>query len=101
MAPPREFIIQILFEKDRDGRVHVHSPQVAGLHLAGRDLNVIRADLEPILKDLLFHNLDFVADKVRWIPSLEEVVRVMTTKSASPEQHAHEQKFLMITERAA
>src|SRR5215470_10719340 len=97
MAAQKKFGIQILFRKDRTGRIHVHSPDVAGLHLAGRDLNAIRADLEPILKDILFHNLDFVADKIQWVPSLEEVARLMTASPASQERRTREQKFLMIT----
>ncbi|HXQ66715.1 MAG TPA: hypothetical protein VN980_09100 [Alphaproteobacteria bacterium] len=101
MTAAKEFMIQILFKKSADGRFHVHSPNLAGLHLAGRDLATIRADLEPIVKDLLFYNSNVIADKIRWVPSLEEVVCQMTQPSSAPEPQAVEQKFLMITGRAA
>ncbi|HKO10122.1 MAG TPA: hypothetical protein VJ487_20630 [Alphaproteobacteria bacterium] len=73
MTAAKEFMIQILFKKSGDGRFHVHSPDLAGLHLAGRDLATIRADLEPIVKDLLFYNSNVIADKIRWVPRLEEI----------------------------
>jgi len=101
MVEGKEFLIQILFEKSRDGRFHVHSPELAGLHLAGRDLRKIRADLEPIVKELLFHNSNVIADKIRWVPSLEEVVRQMTQPSTAPKEEAGERNFLVITGRAA
>jgi|SRR5208282_2781117 len=101
MADVKEFMIQILFKKSGDGRFHVHSPDLAGLHLAGRDLTTIRADLEPIVKELLFHNSHVIADKIRWVPSLEEVVRQMTQPLSAPKQQPGEQNFLVITGRAA
>jgi hypothetical protein len=93
MAKAREFKIQILFEREPDGRFRVRSPTLDGLHLAGRDLKKLCADLDPIVKDLLFHNLDFVADRIRWSPSLEHVAREMT-RSPPP-------RDLLITGRAA
>jgi hypothetical protein len=101
MTDAKEFMIQILFEKSGDGRFHVHSPDLAGLHLAGRDLATIRADLEPIVKELLFHNSNVIADKIRWVPSLEEVLGQFTRPSSPSSSPAQEQKFLMITGRAA
>jgi len=101
MAPLSEFLIEILFEKGRDGRFYVHSPNLAGLHLAGRDLSAIRADLEPIVKELLFHNLDFVADQIRWVPSLDEVVSHLTKPSSPPEPRSEGSNYLVITGRAA
>ena len=101
MTDTKEFMIQILFETSGDGRFHVHSPDLAGLHLAGRDLATIRADLEPIVKELLFHNSNVIADKIRWVPSLEEVVSQMTRPPTVPSSSSREQKFLMITGRAA
>jgi len=89
-----EFAIQLVFDKRHDGRIHVHSPSVPGLHLAGHDLQSIQSDIEPIVKDLLLHNANVVVDRIRWVPSLEEVVRQMAT--AEPRS-----KFLMIRGHAA
>lgn len=89
-----EFAIHLVFDKRRDGRIHVHSPNVPGLHLAGSDLQSIESDIEPIVKDLLLHNANVVVDRIRWVPSLEDVVREM----AAPEPRS---KFLMISAHAA
>lgn len=90
-----EFAIQLFFDKRRDGRIHVHSPSVPGLHLAGDDLQSIQADIEPIVKDLLYHNSNLIVDKIDWVPSLEEVVKQM---AEPPEPKS---KFLLIHGRAA
>jgi hypothetical protein len=89
-----EFAIQLVFDKRHDGRIHVHSPNVPGLHLAGSDLQSIESDIEPIVKDLLLHNANMVVDRIRWVPSLEDVVRQMAT----PEPRS---KVLMISAHAA
>ena len=101
MAAPKEFMIQILFKRSSDGGFHVHSPNLAGLHLAGRDLTAIRADLEPIVKELLFFNANVIADHIRWVSSLEDVMRQMTQPSSAPEPQPGEQSYLMITGGAA
>ena len=95
-----EFLIQLLFDKKRDGRIHVHSPSVPGLHLAGDDLEAIRGDIEPAVRDLLLHNSRVVVDKIRWVPSLEEVVRQMAVPGAGrkPKQEA---KYLVVMAHAA
>lgn len=68
-----EFAIELLFEKRSDGRYHVHSPNVPGLHLAGFDLKALCDDVEPAVKHLLQHNAKIEADEVRWVPTIEEV----------------------------
>jgi hypothetical protein len=68
-----EFVIELQFEKRSDGRYHVYSPNVAGLHLAGLNLPALCADVEPAVKHLLKHNANIEADQVRWVPTLEEV----------------------------
>ncbi|MCK6452655.1 MAG: hypothetical protein L6R19_17675 [Alphaproteobacteria bacterium] len=90
-----EFAIQLLFDKRGDGRIHVHSPNVPGLHLAGDDLDAIRADIEPIVKDLLYYNSNLIVDQIHWVPGLEEVVRQMAEPSEP------RSKFLVIHGRAA
>ncbi len=95
-----EFLIQLLFDKNRDGRIHVHSPNMPGLHLAGDDLESIQDDIEPIVKELLLHNSHVIVDQIRWVPSLEEIVRQMGKPSPEPEQK-QESKYLVIMARAA
>ena len=67
-----EFAVRIDFRRG-DGRCYISSPDLVGLHLAGLDMNALRSDLEPVIKDLVYHNLNRVIDKLRFIPSLEEI----------------------------
>jgi len=98
-----EFVAQVRFEKRPDGRFHIRSPNIPGLHLAGRDLEKIRADLEPIVKDLLFHNLNVVVDKLSWVPSIDAMVtRLKAGEPASPpEPRPGKPSFLVILGHAA
>lgn len=69
-----EFSIQLLFDQKSDGRYFIHSPHVPGLRLAGFDLEALRADIEPAVKDLLFHNRNLAVESIRWVPSIDEVL---------------------------
>lgn len=89
-----EFAIQLIFDQRHDGRFHVHSPSVPGLHLAGDDLGAIQADIEPIVKDLLLHNAKVIVDRIRWVPSIEDVVKQLSPPSPRS-------KTLMISGHAA
>ena len=95
------FVIQLLFDKRRDGRFHVHSPHVPGFHLAGRDADAIRADVEPVLKDLLLHNAGMVVDEIEWHPSLEDMVGILTGKKPPPSAPPAKTNFLLIRGHAA
>ena len=75
MSATNEFSICVLFDKSEDGRYYVHSPNVIGLHLAGTDIALIRKEIEAIVKDLLWFNYKIVADQIRWVPSLDHVVK--------------------------
>jgi predicted RNase H-like HicB family nuclease len=101
MPSSNEFAIELLFDKSRDGRFHVHSPNVPGLHLAGYDLAAIRADIEPIVKDLLYHNSGVIVDHIRWVPSLEELIRQIMGPPPPPEPQPGKATYLVITGRAA
>jgi len=97
------FVARVKFEKRPDGRFHIQSPNIPGLHLAGRDLDQIRADLEPIVKDLLFHNLNIVVDKLSWVPSIDAVVRKLKAGEPArpPEPSPGKPSFLVIVGHAA
>jgi predicted RNase H-like HicB family nuclease len=83
------FAVELLFDKRTDGRFHVHSPSVPGLHLAGPDLEAIRGDIEPVLKDLLYHNSKMIVDRIEWVPSLEDVVKRMSHPSPPSDSTPH------------
>ena len=98
MGQAAKFIIELLLEKKGDGRFYVRSPNLAGLHLASSDIEAIRADIEPVVKDLLFYNKNFRADEIAWVPSLEQITDAMS----QPRHEAESvEKFLVITGRAA
>jgi hypothetical protein len=75
MDKDTEFAVQVEFDKRQDGRFYIHSPSLPGLHLAGPDLEKIRVDLEPVVRDLLRYNHGMVVDTIRWVPSIDDVVR--------------------------
>lgn len=100
MGSAREFRLRLLFEKKRDGRFYVCSPDLAGLHLAGSDLDKIRADLEPVIKELLFFNSDFVADTIKWVPSFDQAMHNVK-QSLSPPRGQPAEEIFVITGRAA
>jgi hypothetical protein len=75
MPATNEFSIRVLFDRSADGRYYVHSPNVIGLHLAGTDIDLIRREIETIVKDLLLLNHQITADEIRWVPSLDHVVK--------------------------
>ena len=75
-----ECSIELLFDKRSDGRYYVHSPNVPGLHLAGPDIDALRADVEPAVRDLLKHNRNLLVERIRWVPSLDEVLDRLETQ---------------------
>jgi hypothetical protein len=77
MSIPHEFSISVHFDRAADGRYYVHSPNVIGLHLAGTDIDLIRGEIERIVKDLLRLNHQLEADEIRWVPSLDHVVKAL------------------------
>jgi hypothetical protein len=70
-----EFRIRLWFDRRPDGRYYIHSPNVPGLHLAGRDLRALCDDIDPAVKQLLRNNLKIEVDEVRWMPTIEEMQR--------------------------
>lgn len=70
-----EFSIELLFDQRSDGRYFIHSPHVPGLRLAGPDLEALCADIEPAVKDLLQHNRKLAVESIRWVPSIDEVLK--------------------------
>ena len=97
------FVAQVKFVRRPDGRFHINSPGIPGLHLAGRDLDRIRADLEPIVKDLLFHNHNIVVDQLSWVPSLDDTFKKAKAGQLAPlpTPKPGEPSFLVIVGHAA
>jgi hypothetical protein len=68
-----EFEIRLVYDQRSDGRFYIHSPSGPGLHLSGRDLTALSADIEPLVRELLLKNAGMVVDSVRWIPQRRPV----------------------------
>jgi predicted RNase H-like HicB family nuclease len=69
MQVPSELSVEIVFERRDGNHYHVHSPDILGLHLAGRNLEEINKLLPTAIKDLFWFNSDMVIDHIRWVPS--------------------------------
>lgn len=95
MPKPREISLQLQYEK-RGGRFYINCPDLPGFRLAGADLDALQADLPTVIKDLLWHNLKIIADKLRWVPSLEDVAKHL--KKPEPEGSA---TYVVKVKRAA
>jgi hypothetical protein len=61
------------YEKHPDGRYRIRSESIPGFRLEGPDIDVLQRDLNPLVRDLLLHNMGFEVESVRWVPSPEEV----------------------------
>jgi len=68
-----EMTVELVYERHVDGRFYVSSNDIPGFRMAGRDLDVIQADLNEVISDLLRTNVGFFVEEVRWEPTLEEV----------------------------
>jgi hypothetical protein len=58
------------FHRKADGRYSVKSPDVPGLWLASKNLAILQSDLNIVVRDLLYFNLDIVVDgDIQWKPN--------------------------------
>ena len=78
MGDTGEFAVRIEFRRGDDGYCYIGSPDLFGLHLAGPDLNLLRSELDTIIRDLVWFNHNRVLDAIRWIPSLEQIAQKYT-----------------------
>lgn len=101
MQTSDRFSIQLLFDQRSDGRVHVHSPTVPGLHLAGYDVAAIKDDIEPMLKDILLNNSKIVIDEIEWIPSLDALLDQINPTPTPPSGKKLKPETLIVSGRAA
>jgi hypothetical protein len=73
MQRPTEIRVEIQYEMHADGRYYIRSTDIPGFHLAGADFDALQRDLDPVVKDLLLHNLGFEVESLRWVPSPDDV----------------------------
>ena len=100
MQTPSEIYVEIIFERREGNRYYIHSPHIRGLHLSGPKLEELNALLGTAIKDLLYHNSDIVIDGIRWVPSLDDVVKQIG--GAPADQPSVEKKtYVMNVQRAA
>lgn len=72
---PREFYATVIFEQRDGDHFYIHSPDVPGLHLAGRSFDELHKLLPTAIKDLYWHNSEIVIDSIRWLPNLADFSR--------------------------
>lgn len=71
---PKECAVELRFTKRDDGRTVISSPDLPGLHLVGPDVKVLRADIDPAIRDILRHGSNLVVDAIHRVPSLGNLV---------------------------
>jgi len=64
--------VELVYERYSD-RYTVTCDAIPGFLMAGPDLDVIHADLNEVVSDLLRLNSNIAVDAFNWIPSLEEI----------------------------
>jgi len=69
----RELSIVLHYEKHSDGRYRIRSESLPGFRLEGPDIDALQRDLNPVVSDLLLHNMGFEVESLRWVPSPEDV----------------------------
>jgi predicted RNase H-like HicB family nuclease len=68
-----ECAIEVRYDKREDGRFHIHSPDLPGLHLVGPDPDALMADLEPVLREMLRVTTSQAVDTMMVLPSFQEL----------------------------
>lgn len=71
--------IELKYERRSDGRYFVSSDDVPGFSMVGTDIDAIQKDLDEVVKDLLRLNSNFLVEELKWVPSLDEVLRHLKT----------------------
>lgn len=85
MQPPRrEFYAEVIFERRDGDHFYIHSPEIPGLHLSGRNFDDLNKLLETAIKDIFWHNSAIAIDSIRWVPSLTDVGKHMKRPDAMP-----------------
>ncbi|HEY5046887.1 MAG TPA: hypothetical protein VII49_02570 [Rhizomicrobium sp.] len=69
----RELSIVLHYEKHANGRYRIRSESLAWLRLEGPDIDALQRDINPVVTDLLLHNMGFEVESIRWVPSPEDV----------------------------
>jgi len=70
MAGPNTVAIELRFDRRDDGRYHIYSPDLPGLHLAGMDLDALRGDFQSAIRDLIDANVKIPIERLHFFPNL-------------------------------
>jgi hypothetical protein len=79
MGRPNVIALELRFDRHEDGRVHIHSPDLPGLHLAGMNVDALRGDLESVLRDLLKANAAATVERLHFFPNLGSLTGTSAT----------------------
>ena len=70
MSSPNTVAIELRFNRRDDGRYHIHSPDLPGLHLAGMDIEALRGDFQSAIRDLIDANIKTPIERLHFFPNL-------------------------------
>lgn len=101
MGTTKEVSVRIQFKRLDEGRCYISSADIPGLHMAGPDIEALNAELETIVKDLLFHNDDIVVDQLRWVPTLDAVAERFKGGRKPSQLDREERTYVLIVKDAA
>ncbi len=65
--------IELIYDKRDDGRFHIHSPDLPGLHLIGPDPSALVSDLDAVLRDMLHVTTSQAVDQMLTVPSFQSL----------------------------
>ena len=97
----REFHATVIFERRDGDHFYIHSPDVPGLHLAGRDFDELQKLLPTAIKDLYWFNSEIAIDSIRLLPSLTEVSKLMKSPAALPSGELERRVYAIKIKRVA
>jgi len=69
----KEISILLQYEKHPDGCYYIRSEALPGFRLQGPDFDALLRDLDPVVSDLLLHNMGFEVESIRWVPTPDDV----------------------------
>ncbi len=101
MSATKEVSVKVQFKRADEDRYYISSTDIPGLHMAGQDIESLNAELETVIKDLLWYNDDIVVDRLRWVPKLDAVVERFKGNKAASQLDGEERTYVLTLKEAA
>lgn len=80
----RQWSIVAEIKRLEDGSLYLHSRDIPGLHLWGRDLKTLQHDAPIAIRDLLHHNRGIDGLEIEFVPSIAEAAERLQERGTQP-----------------